>query len=286
MAYFCQNKAAHREVNHEYALNSSFTSRCANAVLAQIRLNQRFPGFLALILLGACSSTSPTTSGPAIHYLEQDALYAMKLNLDDEAENSLLAALNHYQSIDDLDGQWRMHYLMTTSALAIDDLTSATQHASHLEQLSNKINKRKIRYRTSLLLGQIRDDSQYFQSALASANTPLERAIAATYLGNTSEAISLLDKDNIGDPADRAFIYYQHAKKVDSEQYFHLALDEYKTAQDSRGVSDALVNLALLSAKNGRTEQAKDYGRRASRALSAAGLKHRAIAIDAWLSTL
>ncbi len=242
--------------------------------------------FFTLFLLGACSSTSTPTPGPTVHYLEQDALYALKLNLREQAEGSLLAALKHYQSVDDLTGQWRIRYLMVTNAIARDDSKSATLHADDLEQLSHQINASTEDYKTSLLLGQVRGEKQYYEAALASARTPLERAIATTYLGDTTEAIKLMAEENIGEPGDRAFIYYRHAKQTDLAQYFHLALEEYRAAQDSRGISDSLLSLALLSAKNGRIEQAKDYGQRASRSLASIGLKNRADAVDQWLSTL
>lgn len=255
--------------------------------------------FYLMVVLAACSSTAPKNPAPKVHYLEQDAINAISLHLEDEANTALNAALSWYQSLDDLEGQWRVRYTIASIAFAKDDRAATGKQVDSLEQLAKQIDSSLIDYKTKLLLGQIRHEDQYFTDALASASSNTQRAVANTYLGNTVLAISILDGS--GSPGDRAFVYYQYAKSRSgqihsgntqsdnegiAEQYFRYSLQAYKLAEDPRGVADALLSIARIKAENHELDAANDFGRRAINALEAAGQAGRADAVKSWLSTL
>ena len=241
---------------------------------------------LASLGLIACSSSAPVAQVAPIHALEKDALNALELKMPLEANYALDRALKKYQSIDDLAGQWRIHYAKASIALSNDDLNEAAVRVDVLEEIAEQLNSDTISYKTYLMLGRTRDDSGYYHKALVVASSSIERAVGQAYLGRTSQAVDLLDGDKTGDPADRAFIYYQHALETESPTYFKLSLEAYKAAEDSRGVADSLVSLARIERINDRIEQAQTYARRAVRVLESAGDDERAETIEAWLLTL
>ena len=241
---------------------------------------------ISLLGLMACSSAGPVEPVTSIHPLEQDALYALELNMRAEAAYALDAALEKYQSIDDLAGQWRIRYAIASIAFANDDLIEATTQVDVLEEIAEQLNSATIKYKTYLLLGRSRDDEQYYYDALKFASSTLQKAVARAYLGETRLAVELLKDASSYNPGDRGFIYYQHALVTESPAYFHLSLDAYRLAEDSRGVADSLVSLARFEFANNRIRQAQTYARRAVRVLESAGDNGRARTVEAWLSTL
>ncbi len=135
-------------------------------------------------------------------------------------------------------------------------------------------------------MGRSRDDERYFYDALKFASSKLQKAVARAYLGETRLAVELLKDASSYNPGDRGFIYYQHALVTESPAYFHLSLDAYKLAEDSRGVADSLVSLARIEFANNRISKAQTYARRAVRVLESAGDSGRARTVEDWLSTL
>ena len=62
---------------------------------------------LTLLLgLTACSSSTPVEPATSVSVEEQDAIYALQLQMPDEAAYALDTALKKYQAVDDLAGQW------------------------------------------------------------------------------------------------------------------------------------------------------------------------------------
>ena len=243
---------------------------------------------VVLTLLAACAS-APTPQ-PAIlteiDPLEQDAINALKLNLVQEARTGLDAALVKYQMLDDLEGQWRVHLTNTKLANGAGHLASADSEVDWLEELAELINTDFVRYHTYILLGQIKQDASYFQSALAVAATPLEQAVVLTYLDRIDEAVALIEPNQVDHPTDRAFVLFRYALRTGNEADLQRALTVYKLAEDSRGVADTLVLLSRLSRQANDLRKAKIYGRRALRALTSMGDLKRADIIEAWLAEL
>ena len=241
---------------------------------------------LSLLGLVACSSAGPVEPVASIHPLEQDALYALELKMPVEAAYALDAALEKYQSIDDIAGQWRIRYAIASIAFANDDLDKVTAQVDILEEIAAQLNSATIQYKTYLVLGRSRNDEKYYYDALNVASSILEKAVVQAYLGKTDLAIKLLENTSTYSPEDRGFIYYQHALVTESPTYFRLSLDAYRLAEDSRGIADSLVSLARIEVANNRVHQAQTYARRAVRVLESAGDDQRAKSVEAWLLTL
>lgn len=241
-------------------------------------------GFSLILLGAACSNSGPTA--PSIHYLEGSALHAIDRNLDSVANIALDAALKEYQAIDDLSGQWRIRYLKAVIALNNEDYDEALTQADILEEIAGHLDSREVNYKTNLILGRSLGDQRYYRRALSAASSPLQQAVASAYLGQTATALEMLDRSTLDNPGDRAFVYYQYAKSVDSATYYRMSLEAYKLAEDSRGIADSLIGLATIESSHNRNSSAQDYGRRAMRVLKSAGDEERARFVETWLSTL
>ena len=243
---------------------------------------------LALTLLVGCSTAppEPTITSATKHPLEQNALDALAFNLTEQAEFSLLAALQHYESIDDLPGQWRTRHTLTSLALSREDHAGASKHVKVLALIAPQLKQDHISYKTSLMLGRIHTDESYFRQAISFASSDMERAVAESYLGNTAKAAQMITDAGSDAPNDKAFVLYRHAKASGSKSHYKLALDAYKIAGDSRGVADSLVSLAKLEADQGAKGSARTYARRAIRVLNSINDKARAKKVSDWLDSL
>jgi len=242
-------------------------------------------GMVVLMLLTACAS-APTPQPSIlteIDPIEQNAINALKLNLEQEARTGLDAALAKYQRLDDLEGQWRIHLTNTKLANGKGDQATAQTEVERLRELAALINTDFVRYNTYILLGQIKQEQSYFHSALEVAETPLEQAVILTYLDRSEEAMALIDPAKWDHPTDRAFILFRHALTTGNEVDLQRALAFYKLAEDSRGVADTLVLLSRLSMQENKPHMAEIYGRRAIRVLTSMGDLERANMIQAWL---
>jgi|TARA_Y100000310_G_scaffold325383_1_gene388769 hypothetical protein len=241
-----------------------------------------------LTLLAACASAPAPQPGilTDIDPIEQVAIDALKLNLAEEARTGLDAALVKYQMLDDLEGQWRIHLINTKLANGNGDHTAANAEVDRLDELAKLINTDFVHYHTDILLGQIKQETRHFQSALGVAATPLQQAVALTYLDRVDEAVAMIDSSEVDHPTDRAFILFRYALSTGDEADLQRALAVYKLAEDSRGVADTLVLLSRRSRQNNDLRSAQIYGRRAIRVLSSMGDLRRADIIEAWLAEL
>ncbi len=237
-----------------------------------------------LTLVAACSTDGPPPS--TIDPLEQNAINALEMKMPGEADFAMLAALARYQSLDDLAGQWRMHFALITTALATEDTSRVQAHAELLSEIADQLNTRTVRYKTDLVLGRLNDDSSYFDRALANAGNKIDEAVARTYLGQTTAALALLDDTGTDQPGDRAFVYYRYAQAHQSVTHYRLALQAYRLAEDSRGVADSLMSIAQLEAQQNRSTVAVTLARRAQRVLQSIGDHARAENIQAWIDNL
>lgn len=241
--------------------------------------------FLTTILgCGAAARFDDAVLTSGIDPLEIDAVYALKLNLQRAAQTGLEAALAKYQSLDNLQGQWRIHLMKTKLALGRGDVQVADLESQRLQAITDLLDTAFTSYNTDILLGRIRADPSYFESALHLAATPMQRAVALTYLDRILEAIELIDLNETDYPTDRAFVTYKYGLQVGSRSTLQRALSLYKMAADPRGVADTLMSLANLTTSRNRQE-GREYAQRALRVLSAIGDEGRSEAVRAWIDS-
>lgn len=241
---------------------------------------------LVCVFIAGCSTSMPAPTGPRLHPLEQNAINAMNRASHPDALIALDAALARYRSLDDIEGQWRIHLMKTRVALAAGMQTLAETEVREAAALAELLDSPRIAYETHLMLGRVGIDADGFRVALSHATTPLQQAVAHAYLGNTTVALELLSPDAFDNPANRAFVYYQAASAARSEALFQRALTFYRYAQDSRGIADSLVSIAKIAADKGNLDDARSYGSRAAIVLLAAGDEPRAGAVRDWLNSL
>lgn len=250
--------------------------------------SRRLAAIALVAFVGACSS-APTPIPDVmtgVDPMEQDAINALDLNLAQQAAESLDAALKRYESLDNLAGQWRIHLIKAKIARGKGDLAATEQEVARLEFLARLLHSTEADYETLILLGEVRKEPRYFESALSIAPSPVERAVALTYLDRVDEAIELVNDTGIDHPNDRAFVLFRYALESGRSADLERALAAYKQAKDSRGVADTLVHLARSAAERGDLAQARMYGDRAIVALESVGDSDRAGAVKQWLEEL
>ena len=241
---------------------------------------------VTLVFLAGCASSGGEIQKIVIDPLEQNAIYAVQLANKEEAAEALQLALEQYQRNDDVYGQWRVHYLSAKYALAHEDSPAVTDHVTAMKRLASQLDNRYVQYRTHLLAGILNNDQGQFSKALTFANSNLQKAVALTYLGQSRQAIDLLDNADQDHPADRAFVHYRYAQQGNSSTPYEQALGYYQAAKDPRGVADSLVSLARLASAQGQTTTAQQYAERAVNVLRSSGNETKAIAISNWLTSL
>jgi tetratricopeptide (TPR) repeat protein len=240
----------------------------------------------ALLLLSACSSAPPTVHDfqPPVDVREQEAIIAANLRMTEPAEEALASALAGYRAMDDLHGQWRVTLMQVRLQMAEGRNAQASASIDRLQSLARQLNDESYQFQSAILLGRTRD-SAYFQQALDYSRSPLEQALALTYLGDSELAISTIEPDAIDHPADRAFVHYRYAVSQQSIEAMERALQYYKMAEDSRGIADCLMHLARWSQLAQQTGAAREYAQRAQRVLVASGDDERAASVSRWLDS-
>ncbi len=241
-------------------------------------------GFLILLCLlaCACSSSKHSVQSPIIDDFERSGLNAMALRLPAPAMTSLQQALRNYQSLDDLRGQWRVHWAMARIYLSQGDTVAAAHNITAMEMLAPQIDDDPIYYHTAILVGQLGDESA-FEQALVHSSNALQRAVAQTYLGQYALAFKTLDHDAVDFPADRAFVYFRYGFYANSEADMQRALEFYRRAGDTRGIADSLLRLADMSLQAGDRPGARAFSQRALLVLTASGDTARAASVQAWI---
>ncbi|MEX0942132.1 MAG: hypothetical protein WD002_06250, partial [Pseudomonadales bacterium] len=65
-------------------------------------------GTVVLIAVMGCTNSASEPVSPRFHPLEQNAMNALGRSNVEDANQALKVALDRYQSLDDLAGQWRI----------------------------------------------------------------------------------------------------------------------------------------------------------------------------------
>ncbi len=233
-------------------------------------------------LLAGCS-TSPIAPALEIDPLEQNAVNAVRVAAPDLALAAVDAALRRYQSLDDLAGQWRMHYLRARLAMRyrrerVEEDTQA------LVSLAHQVNSVSMQFDTEILLGRIAEGEGHFVRAQALAETDIQRAVAHAYLQEYERALALVSVDPPGTDQDKAFVYYRVAQQLASSALFEKALLHYGRAGDPRGVGDCLFQLARL-VRDESSSEAIDFAGRAINVLRASGYDVEAEHVRRWIDS-
>ena len=126
---------------------------------------------LSLLAFG-CSRSKPAGQPPIVDDFEFSALNAMAMRLPAPAMTSLQQAPGNYQSLDDLRGQWRVHWMMARLYLSNGDTVAAGDNITAMELLAPQIDDDSIYYHTAILVGQIRDPAA-FELALVRSSSSL-----------------------------------------------------------------------------------------------------------------
>ncbi|MEX1237399.1 MAG: hypothetical protein WD994_03930, partial [Pseudomonadales bacterium] len=176
--------------------------------------------------------------------------------------------------------------LLAHLALASDDTVAAARHAGELHFLSEFLDEAMVGYDTHLTLGRVSGDDEEFERALGHARTPLETAVARTYLRDNDDAVQLLEPSATDHAGDRAFVYYSHGVSANDKSSFERALAYYRLAEDPRGIADTLLRLAQYAESENRYAEARALARRASTVLTASGDDDRAATVERWLMEL
>ncbi|MEM7364588.1 MAG: hypothetical protein AAF525_11225 [Pseudomonadota bacterium] len=237
---------------------------------------------LACLVLVSCGGSGPT--GPRVVYLERSAMDAVRLGDASLAWESMDEALRHFERQDDLAGQWRMRLLRTRYAFDTGD-ERIRQEIDALTEVSKQLGSDTARYENAILVGRVSGDVMHFETALQHATTPIQRAVALTYLNRYEDAAEIINRSPPGQAGDIAFVTYHVAVHEQSASRFREARAAYVQAGNPRGTADCLFQLARLARADGEDETAASFANRAIRALSSAGFDREANVVRAWLST-
>jgi len=255
------------------------------------------PGIVAVVLIAVAGCQgAATVTRETIHPLEQNGRNALAVNQPAQAVQSFADALLHYEAHDDLGGQWRVRRQLLI--LALDrrdggdgdrpgpDAGALENEAALLAAIAQHLDDDHVQYETLLLRGRVTGDGAMFRRAGDHARTPAERAVVAAYLGDVQDAVRLIDEAADAAPADRAFIYYRHARSLGTMAAYARALTAYRQAGDPRGIADSLTAMARIAAAGGDVAAAGHYAIRAERALRAIDDDARADRLRTWRDSL
>lgn len=252
-----------------------------------MRSSRSLPSLMLALALSGCAS-APEPEPPAIDPFEQNLLDAFAAGADYLVPGAIAASRSRYESVDDLAGQWRITRLAALHALASGDSETARDEAGRLGALRDSINQAetlglRVGYETDIIIGRAFDTDAPFRRLARESASGIDRAVALTYLGQTSAAVQAAGEGS-DRPADRAFVHYRHGAASGSASDLRRALALYRAVGDGRGVADSLFALARIAAADGDRDKARTYAGRAQRALLAIGDPERAEAVATWLS--
>lgn len=221
---------------------------------------------LAILLLLAGCASAPVEEGSAAlreaRRLERSVTPARIRQAPVPALEDLGRALHLFSLLDAQEGQVRCHLLAARiqSSLARPDV--ARGHLANALAVAERLGEARYLYQVHLMLGRIDDEQEEYRKALGLADTPIERAVALTYLGRTGEAYraitGVLEQADTA-PEDYAFVLYRHARATGNLDVAGEALGLYKQADDFPGVADNLFLMARLHRAGGRTRESEDY---------------------------
>jgi len=233
------------------------------------------------LMLSACASKPVAPDTPIetkAQRLEKRAQADMLKQDYVNATQSAGDALRLYALLDDQQGQLRLHLNLTRLLLLQNQSDKAQRHLTKATALSQEIAAPLQNYQVHLLTGKLNNDRAEFELARYTANSPLEQAVAETYLQNYHQAyalISTIKPTSAVEDDDYAFVSLQYARFSDDKNSANMALDLYKKNENTVGISDVLFVLANIATKQGDNKQAQHYLRRALEVNLAMGDKQR-----------
>lgn len=241
---------------------------------------------LAFIVLALASCSSAVTPRNSELVDADTSVEVLDANASIEQLESLLAV---YQSLDDLNGQWQIHYRL--AARQVEKAPElAQQHAQACLQIGDYQQQQQRQYRCQLLLARLTNDQAAITQIANSEPASLAKALALSYSGQTQQALTLVNSIEESAPADKAFIWYQHGKAQQDISSLMQALSYYRVAGQTRGVVDSLFSAALIAKAAQQPRLALQY---ANRALTSAKVleqrqpteanKRRLVVIEQWL---
>ncbi len=236
---------------------------------------------LFLLTLSACSSKEVKPPAP----IETKAT-RLEMRSQEEtrkydypaATKAAHDALLLYALLDDREGQLRSHINLTRLYLLQEQRDKAEKHLIKARSLIQEMDDQLQVYHVHLLTGKMNHDQGEFQQALNTANSPLEQAVAKTYLQNFDQAYALIENEQpvtLTEDDDTAFVMLQYARFADHEDAGEKALALFKKNENTPGISDSLYVLAMIAKKQGDSTKAEQYLRRALEVNLAMGNKHR-----------
>ena len=187
-------------------------------------------------------------------------------------------ALVLYALLDDREGQLRSHVNLTRLYLLQDQRNKAEKHLGKAKSLAAEMDDHSQIYQVHLLSGKLNNDESEFRQALDTANSPLEKAVAETYLQNYDQAYALIENEppvSSIEEDDTAFVLLQYARYADHAEAGQSALTLFKKNENTIGISDSLYVLATIAKKQGDNTKAEHYLRRALEVNLAMGDKRR-----------
>ena len=194
------------------------------------------------------------------------------------ATKSAHDALLLYALLDDQQGQLRSHVNLTRLYLLQEQRDKADKHLAKARSLAQEMDDQSQMYHIHLLSGKMNNDQDEFNQALITANSPLGKAVAETYLQNYDQAYLLIINEepvSSTEEDDTAFVMLQYARFADHEEAGEKALNLFKKNENTVGISDSLYVLATIAKKQGDNTKAEHYLRRALEVNLAMGNKRR-----------
>jgi Tfp pilus assembly protein PilF len=232
---------------------------------------------LTLVLaLGACAAGGPKyppgAAGRA-EWLEDEVSGQVVRESPETALVELDEALRLYSLLDDQAGQVRMHLRRARLLMASGQPEAARPHLHAAREVANRLGDQGMGYEAQLLLARLDDDPVGYEAALSLAATPLQRAVALTYLGQVDQAHEALRRapDATAEQADDyGFVLYRYARAHADPVTAEEALVRFKQAENFVGIADTLCLLGQIQRAAGEEMLAQGYFARAltvSRAL-------------------
>jgi len=191
-----------------------------------------------------------------------------------QAVEDLERALQLYSLADDQEGQARCHIKLARLYLRSDDEAQAGSHLANARRIAGRLGRRPLQFESALLTGRLSNRREDFEQALGYAGSPIEQAVALTYLGRLEQAYQLV-RPHLATadtaPDDFAFVLHRYAVSSRDMATARQSLELYKQTDNHLGAASALYLMGQIATENRNPGQARGYLERAlvvSRALS------------------
>lgn len=201
---------------------------------------------------------------------------------DPDVGSELAAALQLYEQLDDLRGQWQANFRLASWHMARNDRTAALPFSRRAMALALRLQDDSRQFASLIQLGQLTDQATLFDQAARCARTDTELALAWTLMQRYPDAAALFKPLNAHEqPEIFGFMYYQYGKHTGDIESVLAALTLYRQAGNVYGVVDSLFLAAQVAPQ---ITDAIDYAERALRAAEHLPDEARSRFIQAWLT--